>query len=292
MAGIRSGARGTPRRGGFLVKYPGCPSEEGDREEHMATYEQELENFRPVIRLIGGLSLLGKTVVVRGAENFVREGPNIIVGNHIGSYKDVAALFRVVPRPIFFTANREIFDKQSLYLLIRRYLKRHLKDFGWTVDRLITPLKRVFAGYISGNIAKIGTVPVNMRPTGKKGEAMGPCEDRVLSGRALIALQGRGRVKKKEPHPYVDNFRRGVSFIAYDLFMNHRLNVPVTPLAFYGTQRPVLVPGRVEINVGPPMFIGDHIGRDMEDTVERFRLALEARVKSLFLELIRSGRTD
>ncbi len=254
----------------------------------MATFEQELKNFEPVIRFLSRLSLLGKKVVVRGAENFVPEGPNIIVGNHIGSYKDVAALFRLVPRPIFFTANKEIFNKQDLYFLIRRYLKRHLKDFGWTVDRMITPLKYLFATYVSGNIAKIGTVPVNMKPTGKKGEAMDRCEDIVRSGRALITLQGRGRVKKKEANPYVDTFRRGVSFIAYNLYMNHKLNVPVTPLAFYGTQTPVLVPGQVKINVGPPMFIGDHIAPGVNETVERFRSALEARVKSLFFDLIRT----
>ncbi|MCJ7612039.1 MAG: hypothetical protein MUP19_07230, partial [Candidatus Aminicenantes bacterium] len=139
-----------------------------------------------------------------------------------------------------------------------------------------------------GNIAKIGTVPVNMKPTGKKGEAMSLCEERVRSGRALITLQGRGRVKKKEANPYVDTFRRGVSFIAYNLYMNHKLNVPVTPLAFYGTQTPVLVPGQVKINVGLPMFIGDHLGQGINETVERFRSALEARVKALFFDLIRT----
>jgi 1-acyl-sn-glycerol-3-phosphate acyltransferase len=255
----------------------------------MATFEQELKNFEPMIRFLSGLSLLGKKVVVRGGENFVREGPNIIVGNHIGSYKDVATLFRIVPRPIFFTANREIFNKQDLYFLIRRYLKRHLKDFGWTVDRLITPLKSLFAGYISANIAKIGTIPVNMKTdaTEKTGEAVALCEGIVRSGRALITLQGRGRLNKKLANPYVDNFRRGFSFIAYNLYVDHRLDVPVTPLAFYGTHVPVLVPGRVRVNVGAPMYVRDYAVQNVPDSVERFRAALEARVKELFLELIR-----
>jgi 1-acyl-sn-glycerol-3-phosphate acyltransferase len=256
----------------------------------MPTFEEELKRFEPMIRFLSRLSLAGKKVVVRGGENFVPEGPNLIVGNHIGSYKDVAVLFRVAPRPIFFTANKEIFNKQDLYFLIRRYLKRHLRDFGWTVDRMITPLKYLFATYISSNIAKIGTIPVNLKLNEKKekGEAVGRCEEIIRSGRAVITLQGRGRLQKKAANPYVDTFRRGASFIAYNLYVNHRLNVPVTPLAFYGTQTPVLVPGKVLVNVGSPMFIGDHIVQGVNETVENFRSALEARVKSLFFELIRT----
>ena len=138
----------------------------------MPTVEEELKRFRPVIRTISAVSLAGKKVVVWGEENWVLDGPNLVVGNHMGSYKDVAVLFRIVPRPIFFTANKEIFNKQALYFLIRRYLKRHLKDFGWTVDRLITPVKALFADYISTNIGKIGTVPVNLNLQVKTGEAV------------------------------------------------------------------------------------------------------------------------
>jgi len=57
--------------------------------------------------------LFSKKISVRGAENFVREGPNIIVGNHVGSYKDVAILFKTVPRPIFFIANKMIFPEKN-----------------------------------------------------------------------------------------------------------------------------------------------------------------------------------
>ena len=254
----------------------------------MPTVEEELKRFRPVIRIISGVSLAGKKVVVWGEENWVLDGPNLVVGNHMGSYKDVAVLFRIVPRPIFFTANKEIFNKQALYFLIRRYLKRHLKDFGWTVDRLITPVKALFADYISTNIGKIGTVPLNLNLQVKTGEAVLRCEEVVRSGRALITLQGRGRIKKKAPNPYVDTFRRGAAFIAYDLFTKYKLSVPVTPIAFYGTQTPVLVPGRITVNVGRPMFITDRAVQGKKETVERFRTALEARVKELFFEIIRT----
>ncbi len=79
----------------------------------MATFEEELERFRKPIRRLTDLALFPKKVVIRGEENWVRQGANIIVGNHIGSYKDVGLLLRVAPRPIFFTANEELFDYET-----------------------------------------------------------------------------------------------------------------------------------------------------------------------------------
>jgi 1-acyl-sn-glycerol-3-phosphate acyltransferase len=78
----------------------------------MASFEEEFRRFEPVIRRLSFLALLGKKVEVKHDENFIKEGPNIIVGNHIGSFKDVAIILRIVPRPIFFTANRMIFSRE------------------------------------------------------------------------------------------------------------------------------------------------------------------------------------
>ena len=57
----------------------------------MPTFEDEFRRYFPIARILSRVSLLVKKVIVRGAENFVREGPSIIVGNHCGSFKDVAA---------------------------------------------------------------------------------------------------------------------------------------------------------------------------------------------------------
>lgn len=253
----------------------------------MATVEQELERFGPVIRRLSRLSLLGKKVEVRGAENFVREGPNILVGNHIGSFKDVALLFKTVPRPIFFTANSEIFNRDELNVLIRRHLNRHFKEFGLTLNKLLGPLKSYFVNYISTNISKIGTIPVDISPGRKKGESLMLVENHVRQGRAVIALQGRGRLRKMLRNPYVERFRSGVAFIAHNLKVRHGLDVPITPLAFFGTHRPLFLPCRVWVNVGRPMFVKDYLTGGVKETVERFRSALESRIESLFFELLR-----
>jgi 1-acyl-sn-glycerol-3-phosphate acyltransferase len=253
----------------------------------MATYEQELQRFGPVIRRLTRLALLGKKVEVRGAENFVRQGPNILVGNHIGSFKDVAVLFKSVPRPIFFTANKEVFDFNKLNFLIRRHLKRSLGQPGLTLNSLLAPLRTPLVRFISTNIGKVGTIPVDISPNRRKGETLEKIANHIRQGRAVVALQGRGRLRKIFRNPFVETFRSGVAHIVHDLFVRDGLTVPVTPLAFFGTHRPLFLPVRVRLNVGRPMFITDHLAGSAEESVERFRTALEARVESLFFELLR-----
>ncbi len=250
----------------------------------MAAFEEELRRFQPVIRRLTFLALLGKKVEVRHPENFVTQGPNIIVGNHSGSFKDVAILLKYVPRPVFFTANRMIFTREEFDFLIRKHLRRHLKDFGLVVNSALKPLKYLFVRYVSTNIAKVGTIPVDLYST--KREALQGCLHYLKNGRAIISLQGRGRIHPNAAHPYVSPFRRGVSILAYLLYHENGVDVPVTPLAMFGTHIPFLIPGKIRVNVGQPMRITGFLGGGFEETVDRFRDALEARVKSLFLELL------
>jgi 1-acyl-sn-glycerol-3-phosphate acyltransferase len=253
----------------------------------MPGFEDELKRLEGVIRRLGRISLLGKKVVVRGAENFVREGPNIIVGNHCGSFKDVATVFRVVPRAVFFTANKQIFSKDELNDLVLKHLTRHMKGFGAMVNTVLAPFKYLFVTYISSHIAGIGTIPVDLYHQGKR-EAMERCQDYLRQGRAIIALQGRGRVVPLDPNPYVKAFGRGISIIAHNMQTLFGMAVPVTPMAMYGTQLPFLIPGKVLVNVGKPMHISDYIEGGFGESVHRFKEALEATVNKLFLELIRS----
>jgi hypothetical protein len=55
----------------------------------------------------------------------------------------------------------------------------------------------------------------------------------------------------------------------------------------FGTHIPFLIPGRIRVNVGQPMYIADYLSDEVEKTVGWFRDALEARVKALFRELLR-----
>jgi 1-acyl-sn-glycerol-3-phosphate acyltransferase len=251
----------------------------------MATFEEELKKIHPVINALSTFALLGKKIVIQGKENFIKNGPNIIVGNHIGTFKDIATLFKIVPRPIFFTANRMIFDKDEFNYLIGKHLRRHLKKFGPWAELLLNPIKSSLINFISTNISKVGTIPVDLYE-GKR-LAVKTCQEYLKKGRAIIALQGRGRIMKKNLHPYVSAFKRGVPFISYNLFKEDGINVPVTPLAIFGTHYPFLVPVKIRINVGEPMYISADIKEGSPDPVDRFRDTLERRVKSLFGELIR-----
>lgn len=252
----------------------------------MTTIDEELKKKEPVIRFLSNFALLGKRIVIKGQENFIKKGPSIIIGNHIGSFKDIATLFKIVPRPVFFTANKMIFSKEEFNHLIRKHAKRHLKNFGLFLDLVLRPIKSVFVNYISTNIGKVGMIPVDMY--GGKTPAMKLCQEYLRNGKAIITLQGRGRVLKREPNPYVSYFRRGASIISYNLYQEDGIAVPVTPLAMFGTHFPFLIPAKIKVNVGEPMYIIDYLSEGFEESVNRFREALEKRVKSLFFELLES----
>ncbi|MDH4196110.1 MAG: 1-acyl-sn-glycerol-3-phosphate acyltransferase [Candidatus Aminicenantes bacterium] len=251
----------------------------------MATFEEELERFRKPIRRLTNLALFPKKIVVRGEENWVRQGPNLIVGNHIGSYKDVGLLLRVVPRPIFFTANEDLFDYLTFSALVSRHLNRHLHNFGPFVHMLLKPFYIYVVQYISSNIRRIGTIPVNL--DGSRMDAVRKCEALLRQDRAVIALQGHGRVKTRDPNPYVMAFRRGPAVMAHDLYTQEGISLAVTPLSFFGTHLLWGVPARIRVNVGPPMYIKDHLSKDVRESIEKFRRALEDTVSRLFLESIR-----
>jgi 1-acyl-sn-glycerol-3-phosphate acyltransferase len=246
----------------------------------MGTYEQEFQSIRWFVDLVTKLFLFPKKIELRGGENFVREGPNIIIGNHIGAYKDVSILLRTVPRMIYFTGNRMFFNRQEASELVLRHLHRHMGNFGGFVHLILKPFYSYMVDFVSGHIARIGTIPVDLY--GSKRESILKCQNYLKEGRAVIALQGRGRVLPKDPNPYVNEFRRGVSIMAYNLHRETGLSVPVTPMSIFGTHVMWGVPATIKVNVGPPLFVKDHWTGEEVSTVEAFRAALQRTVTGLF----------
>lgn len=250
----------------------------------MATFEQELKRLhRPVMRLVN-LSLFLKPPHVRGGENFVLDGPNLVVGNHIGSYKDIALLFRIMPRQVYFTANREIFDSREFSELVRRHLARHLGRLGPFVHLLLRPWYAYFVQFISSNIAKVGSIPVSF--DGNRRDTIHLIQKYLRLNRAVVALQGRGSLDDRDTNPYRKPFRRGVAYMAYNL-QAEGIAVPVTPMSIFGTHILWSVPAKIRVNVGKPMFIRDHWSGDLGPTVESFRLALQAEVDRLLRDSLR-----
>lgn len=250
----------------------------------MEDYERAFRRLEPKLQRWLSFLMLGKKIEVRGADNFVREGPSLIIGNHCGAFKDIAVLLRIRPRMFYFTANKQIFTKEGLDALVQKHLRRHLKNVGPLLNSLIGPIKTRLIDFVSGNIAGVGTIPVALEAS--KREAMKLCEDYLRKGRAIITLQGRGRVHPDAPHPYVNVFKRGPAILAYVLYKEEGIVVPLTPLAMFGTHWPWVTPGTIRVNVGASMNILPYLSDDLNETVEALRSALEARVKALFLELI------
>lgn len=251
----------------------------------MATYEEEFKRIEKFVLRLSRLFLFPKKIDLRGAENFVKEGPNIITGNHIGSYKDVAVLLLIRPRMIYFTANKMIFNKQEASDLVLRHLHRHMGKFGGFLHIILNPFYSFMVQFVSGHVTKVGSIPVDMY--GKRNDAILKCQEYLKKGRALIFLQGRGRVHPKDPNPYIKTFRRGVPIMAYNLYHEEGLSVPVTPLSIFGSHIMWAVPGRIRVNVGQPMYIRDYWGRSEVETVARFRDALERTVSGLLLESLK-----
>lgn len=76
--------------------------------------------------------------------------------------------------------------------------------------------------------------------------------------------------------------------MAYNLYQESGLDVPVTPMAIFGTHVPLGVPGKIWVNVGQPMFISHYTYDKGSETVDKFRQAMEKRVNQLFFEILRT----
>ncbi len=252
----------------------------------MLSPEAELKKIRPQIEKLCDFLLLGKKIEVKGESNIVHEGPNIIVGNHCGTFKDGATIFKIVPRPIFFTANRMIFNKDELAALVKDHFQLHLKSFGYFLNLALNPILSRLINFVTSSLPKAGTIPVDL--TRRKKLAIEKCQEYLKKGRAIIALQGNGKIAKNDPNPYVSPFRKGPSILSYNLYAEEDIPVAVTPLAFFGTQSPVFIPGKIKVNIGEPMYIADYMANDIAATVEKFRAAMERRVKDLFMELVKA----
>jgi hypothetical protein len=251
----------------------------------MASIEAELKKIRPQIEKLCDFLLIGKKVEVMGEKNIVHEGPNIIVGNHCGTFKDGATIWKIIPRPIFFTANRMIFNKDELTLLVKEHFQLQMKSVGYFLNLALYPITSRLINFVSTTLPKAGTIPVDL--TRRKRLAIEKCQEYLKKGRAIIALQGNGKIVKNDPNPYVSSFRKGPSILSYNLYTEENIPVAVTPLAFFGTQTPVFIPGTIKVNIGEPMYIADYMEGDFIASVEKFRVAMERKVQELFMELVK-----
>jgi 1-acyl-sn-glycerol-3-phosphate acyltransferase len=252
----------------------------------MDKQELELLKILPKVNRICSFFLFGKKLDVRGLSNFPEKGPSLIVGNHAGSFKDIAVIVKIIPRTFFFTANKSLFTKKDMNLLVNMHLNRHLKEFGPVVNMALKPVTIPLRNFLANNLPKVGTIPVDL--LGSKRKAIAQSQEYLEKGRAVILLQGRGRVHPENPHPYINPFRRGPAVLCYNLYKELGISVPVTTVTMFGTHKPWIEPGKVKVQVGKPLYIRDYLTDNFETTVQSFREAMETQTRRHFYELLRS----
>ncbi len=222
----------------------------------------------------------------KGLENKIPDGPNIIVTNHpaavkemIGPVKDVAIIFSVYdtqpnPRQLSFLASYEVFSKKEFVRTINIHLHPIFRI-------LLKPLILLFVTYAIPRIKALGAIPVLSSEFGGKRETLERIKECLLDGRAVVFLQSNV-LHQSEIHPYLQKFRNGAAFVAYEFHRKHGINVPVTPISIYGTEGLIRPFKKIRVNIGKSMFIKSFL--KAKSPVGSFTFALEARVRDLLEE--------
>ncbi len=247
----------------------------------MDTKEKELERFKPVIKVLTMVSLLGKKIAVKGKENLVKTGPNIIVANHIGSFKDVAVLFKIIPRPIFFSANKMLFTKEGLNFLIKKYTQINFGKLGAIFYAACFPSRELLVKFVTNNISKTGTIPVDLYSsrTNRNKLLFKKWKEYLLNDKVVVVLQGRGTPTStiKRNNYYMYPFKKGFAVIA-SLLHEKETSVPITPIAITGAQKAWGIPGKIKVNIGRPVYPKDN-------NIKKLKTIIETKVKNLLIEI-------
>ena len=231
-----------------------------------------------------------------GRENIVKEGPNLIIANHPGIGRDIAAILTANDRQLYFlTAHYMFNNKESL-----EYIKSAL---GRVLYPLMYPFAFVFAKYLSGSLNKFEMIPINKNYQGDKIEfaknirqSIDKVKEYLLKDRAVVIFQipldilktirhQEIRFKKhSEYHHYIPKFHPTVGKIVYELYQEYRLNVPVSPISIYGAEG--LNPfKRMVLNFGKPMNITSCIDNStIGNPINNFTKCLEKKVADLLDE--------
>lgn len=250
-------------------------------------YTVEAQRFYQRIgRFFARIFLLFNKCVFNGLENKIPEGPNIIVTNHpaalkemIGPVKDVAIIFSVYdkhpsPRQLCFLASDEVFSKKEFEGTISIHLHPIFRI-------LLKPLIQLFVAYAIPRIHALGAIPVYISEFGGRKETREKIIECLLKGRAVVFLQVNVKQQSKI-HPYLQKFRKGAAFYAYELYQKHHVEVPVTPVSIYGTEGFIRPFKKIRVNVGKSLFIKSFLRA--KNPIRSFTDTLELTVKDLLEE--------
>ena len=236
-------------------------------------------------------------ITYHGLENIIREGPNLIVANHPGIGRDIAGIVTAYERQLHFLAAHYLFDKEI-------FLQKHIKPaLGSVLYKFLSPVAKRFSLYLAGKIKELDMIPINKEYNGNlaifasnKRAAFTRVKEFLLNGRAVVIFQitynilriiGQKKIVDKEPskyHSYIPRFNRTFGKIAFELYQDNGLLIPITPIGIYGAEG--LNPfKRMVLNVGKPMDISTCLEANLkQDPVRLFTTRLERRVADLLIE--------
>ena len=236
-------------------------------------------------------------ITYHGLENIIRKGPNLIVANHPGIGRDIAGVVTAYERQLHFLAAHYMFDEEV-------FLQKHIKPaLGPVLYRFLSPVAKRFSGYLTGKMKELNMIPINKEYSGNLAifavnmrAAVTRVKEFLLNGRAVVIFQitynilrtiGQKKIVDKEPskyHSYIPRFNRTFGKIAFELYKDHGLLIPITPISIYGAEG--LNPfKRMVLNIGKPMDISTCQEANLkQDPVSLFTARLEHMVADLLVE--------
>lgn len=231
-----------------------------------------------------------------GRENIVKDGPNLIIANHPGIGRDIAGILTANDRQLYFLTAHYMFDiNESL-----EYIKSTLGRVLYTITH---PLLYIFAKYLSRKLKNCEMIPINKSYHGDKIEftknirqSIDQVKEYLLKDRAIVIFQipldilktiGNQEIRFKEHseyHSYIPKFHPTVGKILYELYQEHGLIVPVSPISIYGAEG--LNPfKRMVLNFGKPTDITSCIDNNTAgNPINNFTKFLEKKVAELLIE--------
>ncbi|MBL7136851.1 MAG: hypothetical protein ISS81_09745 [Candidatus Marinimicrobia bacterium] len=236
-------------------------------------------------------------ITYHGLENIIREGPNLIVANHPGIGRDIAGIVTAYERQLHFLAAHYMFDEEV-------FLQKHIKPaLGSVLYKFLSPVAKRFSWYLTGKMKELDMIPINKEFNGNLAifasnlrAAFTRVKEFLLNGRAVSIFQitynilrtiGQKKIVDKEPskyHSYIPRFSPTFGKIAFELYKDHGLLIPITPIGIYGAEG--LNPfKRMVLNIGKPMDISTCLEANLkQDPVSLFTDRLECRIADLLIE--------
>lgn len=264
-------------------------------------YEDGKKLYNNVARTISTLFSVYTIKYIEGTENMVLKGPNLIIGTHERGALDVADLIKKYPRQLFFTANKDFFDRETALKTLEKSINRNFGKLGELANMLLKPLAYAFFSYISPRMIRVGSIPVDIRG-GRNDEAKEAIKQYISQNRdgAFVFLQYRKKEKHERgfyPIRAIKNcinkdiipkkkiiVRRGGLKLFVDLYDDGKgVDIPVT-LVTMKTSLHVIPPMlRATIKISPPDYISNyHVPGDPEYTFQRCHQGLERKLQEMY----------